>query len=71
MPRARTPDRRGASHDRRRAAGPTPRPPAPRERAPHQGLPVRDWKRPAGPAVVFDDTAWGNFVSAVKKGNLA
>ncbi|WP_246113676.1 DUF397 domain-containing protein [Streptomyces montanus] len=32
---------------------------------------MRDWKRPAGPAVVFDDTAWGNFVSAVKKGNLA
>lgn len=34
-------------------------------------LPVRDSKQPAGPAVVFDDTTWGLFVDAVKRGDLA
>lgn len=34
-------------------------------------LPVRDSKLPAGPAVVFADTAWGGFVDAVKRGNVA
>jgi hypothetical protein len=34
-------------------------------------LPVRDSKVPAGPAVVFKDTAWGSFVEAVKSGDLA
>ncbi|MFB7114104.1 DUF397 domain-containing protein [Streptomyces sp. NPDC056291] len=34
-------------------------------------LPVRDSKRPAGPAVVFGDTAWGGFVDAVKRGAVA
>lgn len=33
-------------------------------------LPVRDSKRPAGPAVVISDTAWGGFVDAVKRGNV-
>lgn len=33
-------------------------------------LPVRDSKRPAGPAVVFGDTTWGVFVDAVKRGEL-
>lgn len=30
-------------------------------------LPVRDSKRPAGPALVFGDTAWGGFLDAVKR----
>jgi hypothetical protein len=34
-------------------------------------LPVRDSKRPAGPAVVFADTTWGAFVDAVKRGDVA
>ncbi|KUN16101.1 hypothetical protein AQJ23_45320 [Streptomyces antibioticus] len=34
-------------------------------------LPVRDSKRPAGPAVVFADSAWGGFVDAVKRGDVA
>jgi hypothetical protein len=34
-------------------------------------LPVRDSKRPAGPAVVFADTTWGQFVDAVKRGDMA
>ncbi|MDX2575954.1 DUF397 domain-containing protein [Streptomyces scabiei] len=34
-------------------------------------LPVRDSKRPAGPAVVFGDTAWGVFVRSVKAGDVA
>ncbi|MFJ3248382.1 DUF397 domain-containing protein [Streptomyces sp. NPDC086782] len=34
-------------------------------------LPVRDSKRPAGPAVVFGDTTWGAFVDAVKRGDVA
>ncbi|MEU7056098.1 DUF397 domain-containing protein [Streptomyces sp. NPDC046197] len=33
-------------------------------------LPVRDSKRPAGPAVVFDDTTWGVFVDALKRGDV-
>lgn len=33
-------------------------------------LPVRDSKVPAGPAVVFGDTAWGGFVDAVKRGDV-
>jgi hypothetical protein len=33
-------------------------------------LPVRDSKAPAGPAVVFGDTAWGGFVTAVKRGDV-
>jgi hypothetical protein len=33
-------------------------------------MPVRDSKAPAGPAVVFADTAWGSFISAVQKGSL-
>ncbi|MFJ2608903.1 DUF397 domain-containing protein [Streptomyces sp. NPDC087425] len=33
-------------------------------------LPVRDSKTPAGPAVVFGDTTWGDFVNAVKRGDL-
>ncbi|WP_406161092.1 DUF397 domain-containing protein [Streptomyces canus] len=33
-------------------------------------LPVRDSKRPAGPAVVFSDTAWGGFVDAVKRDDV-
>ncbi|MEU1037631.1 DUF397 domain-containing protein [Streptomyces sp. NPDC005907] len=32
-------------------------------------MPVRDSKRPAGPAVVFDDTTWGVFVDALKRGD--
>jgi hypothetical protein len=34
-------------------------------------LPVRDSKVPAGPAVVFSDTAWGVFADAVKRGDVA
>lgn len=34
-------------------------------------LPVRDSKQPAGPAVVFADTAWGVFVGSLKSGELA
>lgn len=34
-------------------------------------LPVRDSKQPAGPAVVFADTAWGCFVDAVRRGDVA
>lgn len=34
-------------------------------------LPVRDSKRPAGPAVVFADTTWGVFVDALKRGDIA
>jgi hypothetical protein len=34
-------------------------------------LPVRDSKRPAGPAVVFSDTHWGLFVNALKRGDVA
>ncbi|MFF1625627.1 DUF397 domain-containing protein [Streptomyces sp. NPDC058272] len=34
-------------------------------------LPVRDSKRPAGPALVFGDTTWGVFVDALKRGDVA
>ncbi|MEV5319097.1 DUF397 domain-containing protein [Streptomyces sp. NPDC052687] len=34
-------------------------------------LPVRDSKRPAGPAVVFADATWGAFVDALKRGDVA
>ncbi|MET9816855.1 DUF397 domain-containing protein [Streptomyces sp. NPDC006355] len=34
-------------------------------------LPVRDSKVPAGPALVFADTAWGRFINAVKNGDLS
>ncbi|MDH6625794.1 hypothetical protein M2271_003605 [Streptomyces sp. LBL] len=34
-------------------------------------LPVRDSKAPTGPAVVFSDTTWGDFVNAVKRGAVA
>ncbi|MFD5160985.1 DUF397 domain-containing protein [Streptomyces hawaiiensis] len=34
-------------------------------------LPVRDSKRPAGPAIAFSDTAWGGFVDALKRGDVA
>lgn len=34
-------------------------------------LPVRDSKRPTGPAVVFADTTWGVFVDALKRGDVA
>lgn len=37
----------------------------------HSFLPVRDSKRPAGPAIVFADTAWGALVDAVKRGDVA
>lgn len=33
-------------------------------------LPVRDSKRPAGPAVVFGDVAWDGFVDALKRGDV-
>lgn len=32
-------------------------------------MPVRDSKRPAGPALVLSDTAWGVFVDALKRGD--
>ncbi|WP_330333323.1 DUF397 domain-containing protein [Streptomyces sp. NBC_00536] len=32
--------------------------------------PVRDSKRPTGPAVVFGDSQWATFVDAVKAGQL-
>ncbi|MFF3312537.1 DUF397 domain-containing protein [Streptomyces sp. NPDC002952] len=34
-------------------------------------MPVRDSKRPAGPALVLRDTAWAVFVDAVKRGDVA
>lgn len=33
-------------------------------------LPVRDSKRPAGPALVFTTERWASFVTAVKTGAL-
>jgi len=33
-------------------------------------LPVRDSKRPAGPALVFGDAPWGAFVDALKSGDV-
>lgn len=34
-------------------------------------MPVRDSKRPAGPALVLRDTTWGVFVDALKRGDVA
>ncbi|MGI5404194.1 DUF397 domain-containing protein [Streptomyces sp. CA-135486] len=34
-------------------------------------MPVRDSKRPTGPALVISDGAWGAFVDAVRSGNVA
>jgi hypothetical protein len=34
------------------------------------GVPVRDSKRPAGPAVVMGDSVWGVFVDAVRRGDV-
>ncbi|MFI7006975.1 DUF397 domain-containing protein [Streptomyces sp. NPDC050145] len=34
------------------------------------GVPVRDSKSPAGPAVLFDSPSWSSFVSAIKAGGL-
>ncbi|NJP43378.1 DUF397 domain-containing protein [Actinacidiphila epipremni] len=34
------------------------------------GVPVRDSKDPHGPALVFPDTAWAAFVTAVKQGEF-
>ena len=33
-------------------------------------IPVRDSKRPSGPALVFPASGWGSFVEAVKRGRL-
>ena len=33
-------------------------------------IPVRDSKRPSGPALVFPASGWGPFVEAVKRGRL-
>ncbi|SFC55456.1 DUF397 domain-containing protein [Streptomyces aidingensis] len=32
---------------------------------------VRDSKAPAGPALAFDGDGWGDFVSALKRGELS
>ncbi|MBU7596547.1 DUF397 domain-containing protein [Streptomyces sp. P38-E01] len=38
----------------------------------HTGtLPVRDSKKPAGPALVFSTAEWNAFVSAVRAGDLS
>lgn len=34
-------------------------------------LPVRDSKRPAGPALVVPASAWNAFVNSVKTGDIA
>lgn len=34
------------------------------------GVPVRDSKDPHGPALVFPDTAWAAFVTAVRQGEF-
>ncbi|MFB7632879.1 DUF397 domain-containing protein [Streptomyces sp. NPDC056149] len=34
-------------------------------------IPVRDSKRPHGPALTFEADAWGTFITAVKSGRLA
>ncbi|MFJ9414523.1 DUF397 domain-containing protein [Streptomyces sp. NPDC101227] len=36
----------------------------------HAGMPVRDSKRPTGPALVFSAGSWSAFVSAVKHGEF-
>ncbi|GAB2327477.1 DUF397 domain-containing protein [Streptomyces griseoincarnatus] len=33
-------------------------------------MPVRDSKRPQGPAILFEVEGWTSFVSAVKKGTV-
>ncbi|MFF2744696.1 DUF397 domain-containing protein [Kitasatospora sp. NPDC058048] len=33
-------------------------------------VPVRDSKDPQGPALVFPDSSWGSFISAVRAGEL-
>ena len=33
-------------------------------------IPVRDSKRPSGPALVFPAPGWGSFVEAVRRGRL-
>ncbi|MBW1596350.1 DUF397 domain-containing protein [Streptomyces sp. JJ38] len=33
-------------------------------------VPVRDSKVPSGPALVFEADGWGDFVGAVKRGEL-
>jgi hypothetical protein len=34
------------------------------------GVPVRDSKNPAGPAIVFPNATWSAFVSAVRNSEL-
>lgn len=34
-------------------------------------LPVRDSKRPSGPALVVEAGAWSAFVAAIQRGDLA
>ncbi|MFG2286002.1 DUF397 domain-containing protein [Streptomyces sp. NPDC048595] len=36
----------------------------------YDGVPIRDSKRPTGPALVFSAGSWSSFVSAVKRGEL-
>ncbi|KUL50237.1 hypothetical protein ADL22_07470 [Streptomyces sp. NRRL F-4489] len=36
----------------------------------HSTVPVRDSKRPAGPALVFSGASWAAFVAAVRGGEL-
>ncbi|MFE1773793.1 DUF397 domain-containing protein [Streptomyces sp. NPDC059008] len=36
----------------------------------HADVPVRDSKRPTGPALVFSAGSWSAFVAAVKRGEL-
>ncbi|MGW1375231.1 DUF397 domain-containing protein [Streptomyces sp. NPDC002446] len=36
----------------------------------HADVPVRDSKRPTGPALLFPAESWSAFVSAVKRGEL-
>ncbi|WP_405686410.1 DUF397 domain-containing protein [Streptomyces sp. NBC_01387] len=32
----------------------------------HGVVPVRDSKNPSGPALAFDDSAWGAFIAGIK-----
>lgn len=34
------------------------------------GVPVRDSKDPDGPVLLFDDTAWSEFLTAIKQGQF-
>ncbi|ARF55825.1 DUF397 domain-containing protein [Streptomyces gilvosporeus] len=36
----------------------------------HVGVPIRDSKCPAGPALVFPSESWSSFLSAVKRGEF-